>query len=120
MTMPLAASHSHNASLMIDRNLDAGRAGKPAILTARGAVTYGELHAAVARTGHLLRELGVGREQRVLMILDDTPVFPATFLAAIRIGAVPVPVSPLDRADNLRYFLEDSGARAVVVEAALA
>lgn len=119
MTMTLAGPQ-HNASLIIDRNLEAGRGRKTAIMTAVASVTYGELHAAVARTGHLLRELGVRCEQRVLMVLDDTPAFPASFLAAIRIGAVPVPVSPLEHADNLRYFMQDSGARAVVVEAAVA
>ena len=41
--------------------------------------------------GISLRELGVRREQRVLLVLDDTTVFPIVFLGAIRIGAVPVP-----------------------------
>lgn len=119
--MTLTQTLSRNASQMIDRNLDAGRGDKTAIHTSDGeTVTYGELQRAIARTGHLLCELGVGREQRLLMVLDDTPAFPATFLAAIRIGAVPIPVSPLEHADNLRYFVQDSGARAVVVEASLA
>src|SRR2546430_3594458 len=66
-----------------------------------------------------LGEIGVQREQRVLMILDDSPAFYATFLAAIRIGAVPVPVTPMDRVDNYRYYLEDSYARVLVAESAL-
>jgi benzoate-CoA ligase family protein len=109
----------HNASVLIDRNLEAGRADKVAILAADRSVTYAELARQVARTGHVLRDRGVGREHRVLLVLDDTPAFPATFLGAMRIGAVPIPVSPLDRVDNLRYFVEDSGARVVVVDANL-
>ena len=53
------------------------------------------------------------------MILDDSPAFPATFLGAMRIGAVPVPVNPMDRIDNYAYYLDDSYARVLVVEASL-
>jgi benzoate-CoA ligase len=40
------------------------------------------------------------------------------FLGAIRIGAVPVPVSALDKADNFRHYVEDSYATVVVTDAA--
>ena len=63
--------------------------------------------------------LGVEREQRILMILDDSPAFPAVFLGAMRIGAVPVPVSPMDRVDNYAYYLDDSYAKVLVVEGSL-
>ena len=53
------------------------------------------------------------------MILDDSPAFPATFLGAMRIGAVPVPVNPMDRVDNYAYYLDDSYAKVLVVEASL-
>ena len=54
---------------------------------------------------------------RVLVVLDDTTVFPVVFLAAMRIGAIPVPVSPLDRADNFRHYVRDSYASLVVTDA---
>jgi benzoate-CoA ligase family protein len=104
---------------MLDRNLDAGRAGKTAFLTAEGGVTYGELAELTAAVASYLVHLGVEREQRVLMILDDSPAFPATFLGAMRIGAVPVPVNPMDRVDNYAYYLDDSYAKVLVVEASL-
>jgi acyl-coenzyme A synthetase/AMP-(fatty) acid ligase len=63
--------------------------------------------------------LGVRREHRVLLVLDDTSVFPVVFLGAMRIGAVPVPVSPLDRDDNFRHFVDDSYAEVVVTDAAV-
>ena len=118
MMASLSAS-SHNASTLIDRNLEAGRGESPALLAGDATVTYAELSRAIARTGHFLREAGVRREDRVLLILDDTPVFHAAFLGAIRIGAVPVPVNPLDRPNNLAYYLEDSAARALIADAAV-
>jgi len=108
-----------NASALLDRNLNAGRAGKTAYLTGDGAVTYEQLASLTAAIASYLIDLDVGREQRVLMILDDSPAFPATFLAAMRIGAVPVPVNPMDRVDNYVYYLDDSYAKVLVVEASL-
>jgi benzoate-CoA ligase len=55
----------------------------------------------------------------VLLVLDDTTVFPTLFLGAIRIGAVPVPVSPLDKDDNFRHFVDDSYAELVATDAPL-
>ncbi len=113
------APDRYNASLILDAQLEAGRAGKTAVLTPEEELTYAELAALTARTGHLLRELGVGREQRILMVLDDRPAFVATFLGAIRIGAVPVTVNPLDRVDNFAHYLSDSEAVLVLAEPAL-
>jgi benzoate-CoA ligase len=108
-----------NASLLLDANLEAGRAEAVALIGERGSLTYGDVARLTARTASLLHELGVVREGRVLMILDDSPVFQATFLGAIRIGAVPIPVNPMDRPDNHAYYLDDSYASVLVVESAL-
>jgi benzoate-CoA ligase family protein len=108
-----------NASTLLDRVLEAGRADEIALLTEEGLVTYGELGRMVAAVGSYLNGLGVQREQRVLMVLDDSAAFHATFLGAMRIGAVPVPVNPMDRLDNHVYYLEDSYAKVLVIEAAL-
>jgi benzoate-CoA ligase family protein len=106
----------HNASVMIDRNLEAGREGNMAICCGDEQVHYGELARRINRFGHALKELGVGREDRVLLVLNDTPSFPVAFFAAMRIGAVPVPVNTLVGADDYRYFVEDSLARTVVAD----
>jgi benzoate-CoA ligase len=108
-----------NAGSLLDVSLDGGRADKPALLTTDGSVTYSELASLTGAVAAYLSELGIQREQRVLMILDDSPAFPATFLGAMRIGAVPVPVNPMDRVDNYAYYLDDSYARVLVVEASL-
>ena len=113
----IAAPERFNASLLLDRNIDRGRAGKAAVHAVDRSLTYGELLAQASRAGNLLRALGVAREERVLLVLDDTTAFPVVFLGAMRLGAVPVPVSPLDKADNFRHFVDDSYARVVVADA---
>ncbi len=106
----------YNASVIVDQNLEAGRAQKVAIYCGDEEVTYGELARRINRFGHALKELGVEQEDRVLLVLNDTPSFPTAFFAAIRIGAVPIPVNTLLDADDYRYFVENSRARAVVAD----
>ncbi|MEA2171415.1 MAG: hypothetical protein QOF76_4715, partial [Solirubrobacteraceae bacterium] len=50
-----------NASTLLDTHLEAGRAEKPALITADGTLTYGDVAALVARTAAGLREAGIGR-----------------------------------------------------------
>ena len=109
-----------NASTLLDRVLDSGRADAVALITEEGDVSYRELASMVGAVAAQLDDLGVQREQRVLMVLDDSPAFHAYFLGAMRIGAVPVPVNPMDRVDNHVYYLEDSYAKVVVIDESLA
>jgi benzoate-CoA ligase len=106
-----------NVSETVERQVLGGRGDATAIVADDATLTYDQLRRQINRAGHLLRELGVGREQRVLLVLDDTTVFPIMFLGAIRIGAVPVPVSHLDKQDNFRHFVDDSYAELVVTDA---
>jgi benzoate-CoA ligase family protein len=96
------------------------RPDKVAIECGDERVTYGELVARVNRVGNALRSaLGVRMEERVLLLLLDTPDFAASFFGAIKIGAVPVPVNTLLRPNDYRYLLNDSRARVAIVSQAL-
>jgi benzoate-CoA ligase family protein len=107
----------YNVSTMLDENLQAGRGGKVAIYCGEQRVTYDDLYRRVCRMGHALQALGVRREQRVLLVLGDTPAFPVAFFGAIRIGAVAVPSNPLLREDDYTHFVEESGTSVVVADA---
>jgi benzoate-CoA ligase len=116
----MTQSGFYNASTLIDANLEAGRGARIALLFGDERITYEALHRDICAMGRVLRDWGVARENRVLLILSDTPAFPTAFLGAMRIGAVPVAVNPLYKAADYRYFLEDTEARVVVVDAASA
>src|SRR6185503_20190470 len=83
------------------------------------SVSYGELASSVNRCGNALRELGVGLEQRVVILCVDSPSFAYAFFGAIKIGAVPVPANTLLTPRDLAYILNDSRAVAIVVSAPL-
>src|SRR6202049_3209246 len=103
---------------LLDRNLEAGRADKVAIASDDRDVTYGDLYKLTCGAAAPLGELGVRREERVLLVAYDSPGWVATFLGAIRLGAVPVPVNPLlQRSEDYDHFIDDSLARVVIVDA---
>jgi benzoate-CoA ligase family protein len=106
-----------NASLVLDRSLEAGWGANLAYLARKDSLTHEQLLQQVNRMGHLLCALGVRREQRVLLVLDDTTAFPVAFLGAMRIGAVPIPVSVRETQANFRHFIDDSYAEVVVCDA---
>ena len=103
------------AADILKRNLDAGRAAKLAFIDPRGGWTYGDLAERVERFGHVLRSLGIRREERILMCLLDSIDWPTAFLGAIKAGVVPVPVNTLMTEDDYRFMLADSRARLLVV-----
>jgi benzoate-CoA ligase len=100
---------------MLRRNLDAGRAGKPAFIDPRGSWTYGELAERVLRFGHMLRNLGIAPEDRILLCLTDTIDWPTAFLGAIKAGVVAIPVNTLLHENDYRFMLNDSRAKLLVV-----
>ena len=51
------------------------------------------------------------------MVMTDSPEFVIVYLAAMRMGAVPVPISTMLRADGIAEILADSRARGIAVSA---
>jgi len=99
----------------IDRHLQEGRADKVVIRTNRGVeVTYAALAENVNRCGNALLDLGIGRGERVIMIVKDCAEFFYCFWGAIKAGLIPVPVNTLLRAKDYAYIIADSGCSAVV------
>lgn len=104
-----------NASTyLVDRRVDAGEGDRLAIGGPRGDYTYAGLLRLVEGVAAGLRELGVRAEERVMIFMVDSPRMMATILGAMRMGAVPVPVSTMLPADDLAGLLADARARVLV------
>ncbi len=109
-------SELFNASeYLLDRHIEAGDGARIALTGTAGDVTYADLHRRVLRAAGGLRSIGLQPEQRVLLLMADSPEFVVTYLAAMRMGAVPVPVSTMTRADGVAELLRDSRARLLAV-----
>jgi acetyl-CoA synthetase len=108
----------YNASHVLFHNLADGRADRLAVIGPAGQRTFAELCADAGRWGNAFLSLGLVRGDRVLLFLDDTPVYPAAFFAAVRAGLVPLLINLLTPPDLLQFYLADSGAKVAVAEAA--
>ncbi len=92
----------------------ADRANRPAIVYQSRSWTYGELDEKARRCAARLRQLGVGRGDRVAIATAEKLPFLAAHLGALHAAAVSLPLSPSLAGDELRFFLRESGARVVV------
>jgi benzoate-CoA ligase family protein len=100
---------------LLDRRVKDGDGGRVAITGSGGELSYAQLLDRVQRTAAALRGLGLEPEQRVVMVMADSPDFVAVYLAAMRMGAIPVPVSTMLRAGGLAELLRDSRARMLAI-----
>src|SRR5436853_3232619 len=107
------------ASAFLDRNLAEGRGAKTAIYYEGTAYTYAQIAELANRVGNGLLDLGIDLEQRVALLLLDSPQFAAAFFGGIKIGAVPVPINTALRPNDYVYMLNDSRARVLIIHAVL-
>ena len=105
------------ASALLDRHIAEGRGGQMALWGPAGNLTYEQLYHFTNQTGHALRALGLEPEQRVLLLLRDSPEFIATYLGAMKIGAIPVALNTFAHPSDYEFYLRNSRARLLVGEA---
>jgi benzoate-CoA ligase family protein len=103
------------ADYFLYHNLEEGRENKVCLYFKDQTYTYGETARMSNRVGNALREAGVEMEDRVLIVLPDCPEFVWSWFGAARIGAVITMVNPLLPADDYRYYLDYTRARAAIV-----
>jgi fatty-acyl-CoA synthase len=81
---------------------------------------YAELaRQAMAVAGWLQQTAEIGAGDRVALVMQNCPQMAAAFYGVMRADAVVVPVNPMNRAEELRHVLADSGARVVICAADL-
>lgn len=107
------------ATAFLDRNLSEGRGAKTAIFYEGGSYTYAQVAELAHRIGNGLLDLAVDEEQRVALVLLDSPQFAAAFFGAIKMGAVPIPLNTSLRPSDYVYILNDSRARVLLIHAAI-
>jgi benzoate-CoA ligase family protein len=118
MTAPMAFPERFNmAWYFLDRNVEEGRGDKRCLFWRDQAFTYREVQARANRLGNALRALGVGIEDRVLLVLPDRPEFAFAWFGAAKIGAVIAMVNPLLPGEDYLHYFEYTRAKVAVVDA---
>ena len=80
------------------------------------SISYRELREATDRFAAALADLGVKKGDRVALYLLNSPQFIIAYFAALKCGATVTPISPVYTSHEVRYQLEDSGARTIVCQ----
>jgi len=89
-------------------------------LGAEGAVeqvSYGALREASNRLANALAARGIGRGDRIALLLAQGPAVAVSHVAIYKLGAIALPLAMLFGVDAIAYRLQDSGARALITNA---
>lgn len=92
------------------------RPEQPFFIRRGTTTTYGELETASASFAAGLHELGIGKGDRVALVLDNIIEYPVAYYGILRSGAAVVPLCPDTRTSTLGYALGNCEAAAVVIE----
>ena len=98
---------------------NAGRASKTALIDDVGTLTYGELTEQIRRFASGLQAMGLKREERVLLLMQDSSDWVVAFLGSLYAGVVPVAVNTLLTPEDYAFMLGNSRAQAALVSGAL-
>jgi benzoate-CoA ligase family protein len=105
---------------LLDRNLRNGRGAHVAVRCNGVGYTYADLMTEVQRVQSALTAASIVAGERVLMVLNDSPVFIAWFIGCLRSGVVPVPVSTMLLGRDAAALAADCAARLLVISSAYA
>ncbi len=115
-TVGFKLPEQYNASRLLWDN-SRSNADRIAVIHDSGSWTYGEMIDEAARIGNLLAE-SCAPADRVLLVMDDEPAYPAAVMGCMRAGFVPVLINTLSPKDLIAYFLKDCSATAAIVSEA--
>ena len=106
------------ASYYIEEQSRVGKADAPAYLYDGGSLTYRQLRSSVSRMAAQLQEWGVGWEDRVALLLPDSPELVIALWGGIWAGAVPVPINMAYHEGDIAYIVEDCRAKILITTSA--
>ncbi len=93
-----------------------GEADRPALRATEGRapLSYGGLRDLAARTVGWLNDHGIGRGDRVAIVLPNGPEMAAVFVA-VAAGATTAPLNPAYRQEEFEFYIDDLKAKALLV-----
>ena len=104
---------------LVHQALDAGAAGQPdreAVRFQQQSLSYGALAARANQLAHTLRDLGVGRHDRVGIYLYKSLEMAVAVYGIMKAGAAFVPLDPLVPQERLNFMLQDCGIAVIITQ----
>jgi len=95
MTANVADATPNVTATLIDALIASNRGDRHAFEFARKTYSYQDVAALMNRSGNMVRKLGVTAEDRVLLLVPESPAFVASLLGVMKAGAVPIVGAPI-------------------------
>jgi acyl-coenzyme A synthetase/AMP-(fatty) acid ligase len=108
------------ADVLLAHAGDASLRARPAIVQAEREVSYAELAELSARVATALRGVGLSPGSRLCILMDDSPMFCATFLGALKAGVVAIPLNTRLPPADIGFVLADSEAAMLLYDSVYA
>ena len=89
-------------------------ADRPALISENQRITYNQLNYSVNAVAHLLKQTGITKGDKVAVMLPNIPEFVYCYFAAVKLGAVAVPLNTFSTFYELLYLLENSDAKVLI------
>lgn len=105
------------ATYYLDENIAKGRGDKVAVYCEEKTYTFNDMVSLTNKVGNVLKGLGVGFEDRVMMILQDSPEWLAGWFATMKIGGVATHAYTYLLPSDYEYFLNYVRPKVVIVDA---
>jgi len=104
------------AAFYLEDNLRCGRGDATALLYGNERYSFNDVCRLTNKVGNILKQLGVGFEDRVLLVLRDSPEWLAAWFATMKIGAIATHAYTYLPSSDYDYFLSYVRPRALVVD----
>ncbi|MGB9668214.1 MAG: acyl-CoA synthetase [Thermosulfidibacteraceae bacterium] len=108
---PFLKEPTNIADILLDRHIRAGLENSPAIYFAGKKLTYGEVYEGANRIANALKELGVEPQDRIALRMVNCPEAIIANFAIMKVGAIPVPTSPLWSKDEIGFVFNNAEAK---------
>lgn len=92
----------------------------PAVIFGGDTMSYAGLDTRASQLAQRLHACGVAPQDRIVLLIPNTPEFPVAYLATMKTGAVVVPLNPALKAEELAAILEDCAPVLLLTVARLA
>ena len=115
MTANVADATPNVTATLIDALIASNRGDRHAFEFARKTYSYQDVAALMNRSGNMVRKLGVTAEDRVLLLVPESPAFVASLLGVMKAGAVPIVGAPIDGAAALANCIAAAAPVAAIV-----
>jgi long-chain acyl-CoA synthetase len=89
-------------------------AERPALISENQRISYDQLNRSINAVAHFLKQIGITKGDKVALMLPNIPEFVYCYFAAVKLGAVAVPLHTASTAFELSYLLENSDARVLI------